>query len=302
MMMSYTFHELQCFDAVVLTGSFQAAAELLHRSHPAVFASIGKLEQQLGFALLDRGGYRVKPTAAGLAFHRQAQPLLREMASLRTFAEQLAMGKESDLRVVIGDICPRPPLLALLGGFFAQHGGTRLHLHFEAVGGPVERLLDGEADLIFHGIDKNDQRLEWLDLHPIRFIPVAAPGFLAFPVSDDIRPEQLRGYTQAVIRDTARHSAPRDFYLVEGAHQCTVADQTMKKEIIMQAMAWGHLPDFLVEEELRSGALLSLAGKHMRGSVEQLVAARRRDRPQGPVAAMLWSAINAVQLANGAPS
>lgn len=289
--MPYTFHDLQCFDAVVRTGSFQAAAELLHRSHPAVFASVGKLERQLGFALFDRSGYRVKPTEAGQAFHRQAQPLLREMEGLKTFAEQLAMGKESDLRVVIGDICPRPALLALLGEFFAQQPGTRLHLHFEAVGGPLERLLDGEADLIFHGVDKNDQRLEWVDLQAIRFVPVAAPGFLSFPVTDQIRPEQLRGYTQCVIRDTARHSAARDYYLVEGAQQCTVADQTMKKEIIVQGMAWGHLPHFLIEDELREGRLLSLAGEFMRGSVEELVAVRRRDRPHGPVANQLWHTI-----------
>ena len=47
-MSEFTLHDLQCFDAVVRVGGFQAAATQLHRSHPAVFAAVAKLERQLG--------------------------------------------------------------------------------------------------------------------------------------------------------------------------------------------------------------------------------------------------------------
>ena len=57
----------------------------------------------------------------------------------------------------------------------------------------------------------------------------------------------------------------------------------------MQGMAWGHLPRFLIENELRDGRLLSLAGRHFPGIKEDLVVARRTDRPHGPIAAQLWS-------------
>ncbi|MBB3120390.1 LysR substrate-binding domain-containing protein [Pseudoduganella violacea] len=77
--------------------------------------------------------------------------------------------------------------------------------------------------------------------------------------------------------------------MIAGAHQCTVADQLMKKEIILQGMAWGHMPRFLVAQELRDGALLSLAGCYLPGNVEALVAARRSDRPHGPAAQRLWA-------------
>ena len=158
-MSEFTLHDLQCFDAVVRAGGFQAAAETLHRSHPAVFAAVAKLERQLDLALLDRSGYRVRPTAAGHSFHLRAQGLLRELAGLRAHAEQLAMGQESELNVVIGDFCPRPLLLGLLGQFFAQWPATRLNLHFEAVTGPWERLLDGDADLILHRVERGEARL-----------------------------------------------------------------------------------------------------------------------------------------------
>lgn len=291
-MTGYTLHDLQCFDAVVKSGSFQAAAAALHRSHPSVFAAVRKLERQLGFALLDRSGYRVCLTAAGSAFHRRLQGLLHEVEALQTHAAQLAMGEESDLRIVLGDLCPRPQALQLLSRFFARHPATRFHLHFEAVTGPWERLYEGDVDLILHGIDKNDPRADWIDLGKIQFIPVVAPGFLPFAITSSIRPEQMRRFTQCVIRDTARHSPPRDYYLIAGAAQCTVADQSMKKEIIQAGMAWGHLPRFLIEDELRQGSLVSIEGRFLPGSTEEFVAARHRNRPHGPVAKHLWNFVS----------
>lgn len=290
-MAEFTLHDLQCFDAVVRSGGFQPAAAMLHRSHPAVFAAVAKLERQLDLVLLDRSGYRVRATAAGLSFHRRAQSLLRELENLRVHATQLSMGEESEIHVVIGDLCPRPQALGMLGRFFAQCPGTRLHLHFEAVGGPWERLVDGEADLILHWVDKSDARVEWVDLCEVPFIPVVAPGFLPEGIKQPITPNEMYTLTQCVMRDTARHSVQRDYFMIEGAPQCMVADQGMKKEIILQGLGWGHMPRFLIEEELRDGRLQSIAGRHLPGRTEELVAARRRDQPQGPVSNRLWDYI-----------
>lgn len=287
-MSGFTLHDLQCFDAVIREGGFQAAAALLHRSHPAVFAAVARLERQLGVALLDRSGYRVRPTEAGVSLHHRAQSLLREAEALRVHAAQLAMGEEAQLRVVVGDLCPRTPILRLLSDFFARCPATRLHLLFEAVTGPTERLFDDDADLILHRIDKADPRLEWIDLGTVELVPVAAPGFLAFPITAEISPEQMRGFTQCIMRDTARHSPEHSYFVIDGARQCSVPDHQTKKEIILLGMAWGHLPRFLVEQELRDGRLLSLGGCHFPGIVEEVVAARRRDRPHGPVARRLW--------------
>ena len=283
-----TLLQLQCFDAVVSEGGFQAAAARLGRTHPTVFAAVKNLEAQLGLELLDRRGYRVGLTEAGRSFHARARVLLNEFGVLRSHASQLAMGEESELSVVIGDLCPLPEILGLLRRFFDGCPGTQLHLHFEAISGPWERLFDDEAQLIIHHIDKADPRLEFIDLFSVRVIPVVAPRFLGFPIADDITPEQMREYVQCVIRDTARHFPPRDYYLIEGARSWTVSDQLMKKEIILQGMGWGHMPRFLVEEELRDGRLIAITGKHFPGAAGELVAARKRNYPHGPVAQRLW--------------
>lgn len=287
-MSEFTLHELQCFDAVVREGSFQAAAEKLHRTHPTVFAAVRKLERQLGLQLLDRSGYRVALTAAGRSFQRRAQGLLQDLEGLRTHAAQLALGQESELRIVVGDLCPLPQTLGLLRQFFSAFPDTRLHLHFEAISGPWERLFDGDADLILHHVDASDQRLEYIKLYTVELIPVVAPGFLPFRIGRAITPRQMRDFCQCIIRDTARHSPPRSYFVLDGAPQWTVADQLMKKEVILQGMGWGHMPAFLVARELRDGRLLSIAGRHFPGNTVPITAARRSDVPHGPVANRLW--------------
>jgi DNA-binding transcriptional LysR family regulator len=103
----------------------------------------------------------------------------------------------------------------------------------------------------------------------------------------------MREHVQCIIRDSARHSSPRDYYVVEGARSWTVSDQLMKKEVILQGMGWGHLPDYLIGDELDRGELLSIKGKHFAGGSAELVAARRRNVAHGPVAERLWRFIAA---------
>src|SRR5215467_3912575 len=287
-MIDVTIHQLLCFDAVVTEGSFQGAADKLLRAQPSVSLAVKNLEGQLGLSLLDRSGYRVNLTETGRSFHERARAFLNELHALKTHATQLAMGEENELRVVVGDLCPLPQTLALLRRFFDGCPGTRLHLYFEAISGPWERLIDGEADLILHHIDKADPGFEFMDLFPVRLVPVVAPGFLRFPVSREITPEQMRDYVQCVIRDTARHSPGRDYYLVEGARSWTVSDQLMKRELILQGMGWGHMPIYLIEQDLRDKRLVDISGRHLRGGQVDVVAARRREAPHGPIAHRLW--------------
>jgi DNA-binding transcriptional LysR family regulator len=282
-----TLHQLRCFDAVVSEGSFQAAAEKLRRSQPSISSSIKNLETQLRISLLDRGGYRVTLTEAGRCFHERARVFLQDFQQLRNHAAQLAMGEENELRVVIGDLCPLD-VLGLLRRFFDGCPATRLHLYFEAISGPWERLFDGEADLILHHIDRTDPRLESIDLFTVHLVPVVAPHFLRFPISRSITPEQMRGYVQCVIRDTARGPAPLSYYLIEGAPSWTVSDQLMKRELILQGMGWGHMPRYLIEQDLRDRRLLAITGRHFKGGQADIVAARRRDVTHGPIADRLW--------------
>ncbi|MDL2398212.1 LysR family transcriptional regulator [Rhizobium mayense] len=288
-----TLQQLKCFDAVATEGSFQAAADRLLRTHPTVVAAVRNLEVQLGFPLLDRSGYRVVLTERGRAFHARAQNLLRQADGLGTFGKQLAMGEETALRVVIGDLCPLEPTLQCLRNFSTDNPATRLDLYFEAISGPWERLADDEADLIFHHIDKSDPLFDYIDLSSVDLVPVIAAVVFPALLPEQITPTHLQDLVQCIIRDTARHSPPKDYYVLRGARYLTVSDQLMKKQVILNAMGWGHMPRFLVEEEIRQGLLIDFTNVDFKGGRVDLVAARRRDRPHGPAADRLWRYIAA---------
>jgi len=49
-------------------------------------------------------------------------------------------------------------------------------------------------------------------------------------------------------------------------------------------MGWEHLPLFLVERDIEDRRLVPFTGKHLPGGTVELLAARLRDRPHGPVA------------------
>ncbi|HEY9026948.1 MAG TPA: LysR family transcriptional regulator [Burkholderiaceae bacterium] len=288
--MDFTLQELSCLLSVASEGSFQAAAARLHRTHPAVHSAIKQLEQRVGVPLLDRSQYRVRLTEAGQAFARQAGAVLDQARRLSDFSEQLTRGEEPDLRVVIGDLTPTTRLLPQLQRFFAAWPRTRLHLHFEALSGPWERLHAGDADLIVHHVDKSDTRLEWTGLMPVTLVPVAAPQGLPFEVTRSLTPARMREAVQVIIRDSAR-AASRDYFVIEGARNWTVGDQHTKKELILRGMGWGHMPLHMVDKELRAGKLVSLEGRHFKRSRLDIVVARRADRQPGPVARALWDAL-----------
>ena len=287
-MSEFTLLELSAFDAVASAGSFQAAAAKLHRTHPTIYAAVKSLESQLGLTLLDRSAYRVRLTEDGRAFHQRVKVLLGDIHLLKAFADQLGVGEESELTIVIGDACPISTVVTLLREFFDAFPGTRLNLYFEAISGPWERLFDHAADLIIHHVDKSDVRIEFIDLFSVEFIPVVAPGFLPFTITKSIVPKQMRDHVQCIIRDSSRHTKPVSYFVVEGARSWTVGDQMLKKELIVAGMGWGRLPDFLIEAELSTGKLLSIEGRHFKRNRVEIVAARLRDRPPGPVAQRLW--------------
>lgn len=81
---------LEVFLAVMSTGSITGAARLLGRSQSQVTRLIQELEATLGFALFERNGPRIAPTAKGIAFHVDVERLVSGLGQLRERANTIA--------------------------------------------------------------------------------------------------------------------------------------------------------------------------------------------------------------------
>ncbi len=76
-MLELTIEQIQYLKAVIDFGSFEKAANETTKTKTAIIYSIKKLEENLGFDLLDRSGYRVVPTTKGIEFLNNSKSLLK---------------------------------------------------------------------------------------------------------------------------------------------------------------------------------------------------------------------------------
>lgn len=286
--MQISIRQLFTLDSVVKKGSFKAAAELLHRSHPSIMATIKKLEEQLGFDVFDRNGYRVVLTHRGSEFYRATLHLLESYSQLNNKIETLQRGSGQHINIAVGDVTPPALVTKELRYFSEILPETQLNLFSGNLMGPLELLLDSKVDIIFHYVDQFDARIEVIPLGKVTIIPVVAPGFLRSRVNGQTSYSALKTYTQCIIRCTAIHSSSKDYFIVDGTRRLSVGDQLTKKQIIMSGLAWGHMPDYLIKDELEQGLLLSIAGKNIKEDTLSIVAARLIDSAHGETAQQFW--------------
>ncbi len=81
--MSMSIRAMQCFVAVVSTGSISRAAAALHVAQPALSLLIRNLEEDLGVVLLHRSARGVTPTAAGARLLAHAREILGRIDAAR---------------------------------------------------------------------------------------------------------------------------------------------------------------------------------------------------------------------------
>lgn len=281
-----TLQQLRYFDAVVSQGSFHAAAAKLHRSHPTVCAAVSSLEQRLGFELLDRKGYRVALTQSGKSFHERAKLVLQGAEGLQRFADCIARGERTELRIVLDDCCLAKPVLAMLARFFVANKTNPPQLHLDSSRRSLECLPHGTAELLFHAGNADDMRLEYARWESIEILPVAAPGFMHAAAGGEVSCEQLQSSVQCVVGDC------NDLYerwpSAADAPRLVVSNHQLKRDAILQRMAWGYLPSLAIADDLRTGRLASLVGRHFQAATVQVRVARARAQIHTALVEQLW--------------
>ncbi|SDT82716.1 DNA-binding transcriptional regulator, LysR family [Streptomyces sp. TLI_053] len=90
---------VRTLSAVLATGSFAKAADLLGYTASAVSQQIGVLERASGLVLFERGARSVRPTSAAIALGQQSTRVLAELAALEDEARALASGSRGLLRL-----------------------------------------------------------------------------------------------------------------------------------------------------------------------------------------------------------
>lgn len=172
--MRYTLRQLQLFRTVAETLSYTAAAEALHLTQPAVFAQVRQLEAQLGQALIERVGRRLRVTEAGRLVLRSAEAMLAEVGRLDSdlgALRGLGAGR-LDLAVVS---TAKYTLPWLIGPFAKAHPGIDIRLTVGNRSELLERFRAQRDDLFVLGAVPPDLGADHLVLAENPLVVVAAP-------------------------------------------------------------------------------------------------------------------------------
>jgi DNA-binding transcriptional LysR family regulator len=90
---------IEVFSAIMLTGSTNGAAKLLHISQPAISKMLQHAEQSAGFALFLRSKGKLVPTPEALRLREELGPFDEQLKRIRRLVTSLAHGAERPLRI-----------------------------------------------------------------------------------------------------------------------------------------------------------------------------------------------------------
>ena len=260
--MSLTLESIEVLDAIARRGSFAQAALELGRVPSALTYTVRRLEEDLDVLLFDRRGHRAKLTPAGSELLEQGRQLLDAAAQIEKRVKQVATGWEPELRIVVDNIVPVPPLLKVCGEFFAEQarmgGNSRVRMSGEVLMGTWESLLDGRADLAIgvSGEPPGGGGVQCRLLGEIAFEFAVAPSHPLADVPEPVSAEMLRRHRAVAIGDTARTLPRRSTGLLSGQEVLTVPDLRAKLEAQKAGLGCGYLPRRTVLPEVRRGTLV----------------------------------------------
>lgn len=285
-MKAVTIDQLRVFRKVAESGSFSAAARELHRAQSAITYAVQKLEDQVGAALFDRGGYRPVLSEAGRALLPRAVRILEELAAFGSQARGIAGGLEPEVALVVEAMYSTPRLFGLLTDFQREFPSVQLRIHVESLGATAMAVVGGVADLgIALDFATAVPDLDCTPMGEIELVPVAAPAHPLAKVKGRIPPEVLRDHVQLVLSDRSELTKGRDFS-VFSVRTWRLADLGARHEMLRAGLGWGSMPIHMIDDDLARRRLVKLdirrpggGGKLPRPGV---VLIRRKDKALGP--------------------
>lgn len=120
---------LRYFIAVALEENVTRAAEKLHVSQPALSRQIRDLEEELGFALLERTAKSVSLTEAGTVFLEEASAVLERLEQGIKSAREVSLGESGEIHVGYAPSLTVRILPPTLRSFQSAFPNTKVKIH-----------------------------------------------------------------------------------------------------------------------------------------------------------------------------
>lgn len=274
-------------------GSLNKAALNSTRSKSSLNYSIKILEEQLGFTVLSKEGYRVKLTEKGKDFLYKSKDLIKSYDELIESSKQIYSGVETKISISASGICALDRLYNVMKSTMKKYPQTQINFQREILSG--EYLLENdEVDIALFEHLKNKSKFEYKELYNLKLPLVISSknDFLKLKKKDQTF-ENLKRIPH-IIQSSTVDTNIETWKSSEDEINWKVNDILSKSELICEGLGWGRLPMHLIEKKLKKGELVHL--KHLDDLKSMKVyLCRKKNKSHGVVSNYIWdSFINTI--------
>jgi LysR family transcriptional regulator for bpeEF and oprC len=259
-----TFKSMQAFVAVVNTGGFTRAAELLKMPKTTLSAHVAELEAHLKVRLLHRTTRRVSVTADGAAYYERCIRILEDLRDAEESFSSRQANPRGLLRVDVSSAVASRLLIPALHGFFQRY--PDIQLEFGCSDRPVNLLSEG-VDCALRGGDIADQSLIARRVGTMHVVTCATSTYLARH-GVPLHPGDLKDHV-CLSYFSARSGAAFDWdfsrdgerMLVPVESPLTLNDSNAYTDACLAGLGVGRLPTYIFNQYLECGALELVLGE-----------------------------------------
>lgn len=258
--------QLETFLSVAQTGSFSAAAKVVHRTQPAVSQLVRRLEEEVGEPLFDRSSRDGMLTDAGRVLQEYAQKMLNLRREARASLEELRQFQRGTLVLAANEFTSLY-LLRVLEDFRRFCPMIKIAVQRSLASSIAEQILDHTAEIGVLSFRPEDSSLQSVVVYRDELVFVVPPGHpLAKAKSVNIRQlgaesfiahNVVSPYRLKVLEAFKRHKTPLNI----GVEMPTL-------EAIKRFVAAGNgvalVPGIAVGPELARGELIAIPVRELK--------------------------------------
>ena len=240
--------------AVVDTGSYAKAAELLNKSQSSVTYAVQQLQSSLGVKAFEIKGRKAALTPTGHLLYRRGRTLLEEAEALEHAAQKLSAGWEAEIGIAVEVLFPTWLLLDCLQRFGQESPHTRIEVIESVLGGTPEAVLQHRVDLAITGMIP--QGMTGDPLMRMRMLLVAHPEHPLHALGRELTMQDLRAHRHLVVRESGTTRNART--VIEAVQRWTVGHMATSMQAALKGYGFAWFPEEKILEELTAGTLKPL--------------------------------------------
>lgn len=262
-------HEYQTFITVVEQQSLSRTARILNLSPSAVSKHLAGLEADLGVKLIDRSTRSLAVTDLGERFYQDCCQILKQVKDTEERIREASDQPLGKLNLSTPRVLMNPSFAHLMKRF--TRSNPEIHINFSVSDG-IEDLVHGAIDFAFRIGTLSDSRLTALVMAETRPVLCASPEFVSeHPDLNISRPDDefVRQHlvipTYLNLSEKARQLTSRlpvrseaQSNTMDLSTNHTTDDAVGLYQMVKQGLGCAFILDLMVQEDLKSGALVEL--------------------------------------------